>query len=197
MRRYDIINTLIKKNNYKKYLEIGIQEGICFRHVNCEYKVGVDPALDSSATFKITSDEFFKNLNKNEKFDIIFIDGLHTSEQVDKDIENSLNVLNENGVILLHDCNPLIEDYAKEYPIHDNWMGTVYLSIIKLRLYRDDLSITTIDTDAGVGILKRNKSNKINYKYEESMNWNFFEKNRNEILNLISVEDFQKVFNID
>lgn len=192
MRRYDIINTLIKKNNYKRYLEIGIQQGICFSHVNCEYKVGVDPARDSSATFKITSDEFFKNLNKNEKFDIIFIDGLHISEQVDKDIENSLNVLNNNGTILLHDCNPIIEDHAKEYPIQDTWMGTVYLSIIKLRLYRDDLSITTIDTDAGVGILTKNKSNKLNYKYEEAMNWNFFDKNRNEILNLISVEDFQK-----
>jgi hypothetical protein len=192
MRRYDIINTLIKKNNYKRYLEIGIQQGICFSHVNCEYKVGVDPARDSSATFKITSDEFFKNLNKNEKFDIIFIDGLHISEQVDKDIENSLNVLNDNGTILLHDCNPIIEDHAKEYPIQDTWMGTVYLSIIKLRLYRDDLSITTIDTDAGVGILTKNKSNKLNYKYEEAMNWNFFDKNRNEILNLISVEDFQK-----
>ena len=52
----------------------------------------------------MTSDEFFSQ-NK-ETFDLIFIDGLHIHEQVLKDIDNSLNVLNENGVILLHDCLP-------------------------------------------------------------------------------------------
>ena len=195
MQRYDIINSLIKKNNYKKYLEIGIQGGECFRRVHCEDKIGVDPDLYSVATFKITSDDFFKNLNKDQKFDLIFIDGLHTSEQVDKDIKNSLLALNEGGHILLHDCNPSSESEALPQRVFDGiWMGTVYLSIIKLRLERDDLCITTVDTDAGVGILTRNKSEKLNYKYEEAMNFTFFENHRNEILNLISPEEFNEKF---
>ena len=194
MKRYDIINSLIKKNNYKKYLEIGVQEGDCFQRINCEDKVGVDPDPGSIATLKITSDDFFKNLDKDQKFDLIFIDGLHRTEQVNKDIENSLLSLNENGHILLHDCNPLLESEALESPVLSVWMGTVYLSIIKLRLSREDLSITTVDTDTGVGILTRNKSKKLNYKYEEAMNWKFFEKNRNEILNLITPEEFNKNF---
>ena len=52
----------------------------------------------------MTSDDFFRD-NK-EKFDLIFIDGLHETNQVDRDIENSLKFINKGGTILLHDCLP-------------------------------------------------------------------------------------------
>ena len=52
----------------------------------------------------MTSDDFFR-INKN-KFDVIFIDGLHEYQQAVNDIENSLGCLNENRVILLDDCLP-------------------------------------------------------------------------------------------
>ena len=49
----------------------------------------------------MTSDEFFEqNVNK---FDFIFIDGLHTYEQVHVDIENSIKALNPGGWIAVHD----------------------------------------------------------------------------------------------
>ena len=67
-----------------------------------ERKVGVDPY--SGGNFRGTSDEFFSK--NNEKFDCIFIDGLHEYEQVCRDISNSLKILNKNGIILLHDCLP-------------------------------------------------------------------------------------------
>ena len=50
----------------------------------------------------MTSDEYFSKFK--DKFDIIFIDGLHHYEQVKKDIFNSLEILNSNGIILMHDC---------------------------------------------------------------------------------------------
>ncbi len=50
---------------------------------------------------KSGSDNFF---NKNKiNYDLIFVDGNHTINQVLKDIINSLNCLNENGIIVLHD----------------------------------------------------------------------------------------------
>ena len=65
---------LIKKFNYTKYLEIGIAGGECFRFIEAAYKVSVDPAEDRYAhanpTFKMTSDDFFKQ--NHEIFDIIF-----------------------------------------------------------------------------------------------------------------------------
>ena len=55
------------------------------------------------------SDDYFSSLDKTIKYDLIFIDGLHLEHQVDKDINNSLNHLSENGVIIIHDCNPITE----------------------------------------------------------------------------------------
>ena len=53
----------------------------------------------------MTSDNYFFN-NKNNLFDLIFLDGLHTYEQTIKDIFNSLKTLKKNGVIIVHDCLP-------------------------------------------------------------------------------------------
>lgn len=77
------------------------QAGYNWVGVAAEIKHGVDPNVDT--TYRMTSDEFFKNYIK-QKYDIVFVDGLHLHEQVYRDIINSLNNLNENGVIVVHDC---------------------------------------------------------------------------------------------
>lgn len=200
MKRYEIINHFIKKIDAKNYLEIGVRDGECFQKIICENKFGVDPNPTSSDTTHImTSDDFFKTIDPSIKFDVVFIDGLHIDHQVDKDIENSLRFLNEGGVILLHDCNPPTESHALEVPVYTHptngeWNGTVYLSLIKLRLYRDDIALTTVDTDWGVGILTRGESKKINIFPNDALNWDYFNKNRTEILDLISIEKFKESF---
>ncbi len=69
----------------------------------------VDPVVEVNVrcpeiNYEMTSNEFFA-LEKiqNKKYDVIFIDGLHETTQVDIDIQNSLKHLNEGGFILLHD----------------------------------------------------------------------------------------------
>jgi hypothetical protein len=76
------------KISAKSYLEIGVSGGENFQKIRCENKVGVDPEPTSPATIFLPSDDFFKQ-NK-ETFDVIFIDGLHHSDQVLRDINNSL-----------------------------------------------------------------------------------------------------------
>ena len=88
MTRTEIIQVLINKTNGKNYLEIGMGPGTNFSQIQCENKVCVDPTPTVPVTFTLTSDEFFKQ-NK-DKFDVVFIDGLHWSEQVYKDIINKL-----------------------------------------------------------------------------------------------------------
>ena len=109
--RSDIINRLAKKNKAKTYLEIGISDGRNFESININEKIGVDPSPQKGlgrrvTTHPTTSDNFFAQNNKG--FDIIFIDGLHLSEQVYKDITNSLECLNDGGYIVCHDMSPLI-----------------------------------------------------------------------------------------
>lgn len=55
---------------------------------------------------KKTSDEAINDL-KNIKVDLVYIDGLHTYEQVKKDIENYLPLINDGGFICGHDYHPV------------------------------------------------------------------------------------------
>ena len=70
MERYDIINDLIRKNNFKKYLEIGVRNpDECFNLINCETKHSVDPGYENEENmvdFQLTSDNFFKLLENKE-----------------------------------------------------------------------------------------------------------------------------------
>ena len=72
--RWDLIEYLIKKNNYSDYLEIGCDQDQLFSKIRINNKKGVDPV--SGGNIRKTSDDFFQA--NDEMFDIIFIDGLHT-----------------------------------------------------------------------------------------------------------------------
>jgi hypothetical protein len=207
--RYDLINTLIQKFGFKNYLEIGVSDpSECFNNVICENKMGVDPGLefpDNPVKYPMTSDDFFFNLEKGNldldpgfRWDIIFIDGLHISTQVMKDVINSLYHLNPNGYILLHDCNP--ESYfmqREDYYIDGQqqpWNGTVWKVIYNLRSTRDDLQICTVNTDWGVGVIRRGNFNPIkldNPFYE----FNQMSKNRRRDLGIIEVHEFEHWIN--
>jgi predicted O-methyltransferase YrrM len=67
-----------------------------------DFKSNLDEFTKKFSFFKSTSDEYFAN-NDSNKFDIIYIDGWHESAQVYKDINNSWNSLNINGLIICDD----------------------------------------------------------------------------------------------
>ena len=211
MKRFDLINKLISDNKFKNYLEIGVcHPEECFNKINCENKDSVDPGYENPhnpVKYKMTSDDFFNWLNKldgpNKRYDVIFIDGLHLSWQVKNDIENSLKYLNDDGYIILHDCNPPDIFYAREnYATTEygscipgdnifNWNGTVWKAIYDIRANKKDLHCCTIDTDYGLGVIRKNLNNDTelishhNYFYE----YNKMQLNRNEDLGLISISD--------
>lgn len=197
MKRTDIINLLIDKHHYKSYLEIGVRNPKDnFDKINIQYKAGVDPGYESprfSSDYRMTSDDFFAQ-NK-QTFDIIFIDGLHESEQVYKDVLNSLACLNKNGTIVCHDMKPLTEQSQifpdprdKLGPI--SWNGDCWKAWIKLRSTRDDLKMYVVDTDHGVGIITRGRQELCeNISYE----WDEFKANQPGLLNLISIDQFKNI----
>jgi hypothetical protein len=191
MNRTDIINAIAKKINAKSYLEIGVDNGVNFEKVNCEYKVGVDPNSQLPNIISMTSDEFFAQ-NK-EKFDLIFIDGLHTYEQVYKDIINSLNVLNPNGYIICHDTNPISEERQTPQWNGGDWNGECWKVFVNLRRERIDLEMMTIDVDEGVSLIKRGFQVPLNIQSE--LTYKELEKNRKEWLNLKNEYEFKTEFN--
>ena len=64
MKRTTLINHIVRKIRANSYLEIGVWNGENFRQISCRHKIGVDPDLESPATFNITSDEFLSTIPK-------------------------------------------------------------------------------------------------------------------------------------
>ncbi len=197
MTRSQLINLIINSNKYKTYLEIGVntsaQPGYNWKNIDINLKHGVDPTVNT--TFKMTSDEFFKN-HISQKYDLIFIDGLHLFEQVYRDIVNSLKWLSKNGTIIVHDCNPLKEITQRRDRVSDVWHGDVWKAILKLRTEEQNVTIYTVDTDEGCAVIKKGKQKllKTNTSKAKLYSFDFFNKHRTEILNLITVLDLKKNF---
>jgi len=189
--RWDLIEYLIKKNNYTNYLEIGCDQNQLFSKVIIDNKIGVDPV--SGGNIRKTSDEFFRE--NNGKFDIVFIDGLHTYEQVKKDILNSVNCLNENGIILVHDCMPdsLGKQAVPRYKMQ--WNGDVWKAIVDLR-QKEDLDIYTCEMDQGIGIISKKKNSSLlslNKPIHKIKFKDYFD-NYKEYMRVISLAELKKIF---
>lgn len=194
--RWEIINWLIEKRGYKRYLEIGVKDGVCFNRVKCESKTGVDikPLIVGKNIHTMSSDQFFEGPHWDELFDIIFIDGDHREKQVLTDLSNALSALDERGAIVMHDCNPKMEAYAtsergENQPL---WSGTAYRAYLRYREYDERLAMCVVDIDWGCGVITFGGQTplKLPFLYQ----WEEFDENRVEWLNLISVEDFRRKF---
>ena len=189
--RLFIVQDIIQKKNYKSYLEIGCFDDELFNHIKCEQKVGVDPV--SGGTVRKTSDQFFES-NTN-KFDCIFIDGLHEYHQVKKDIINSLTYLNDDGIILLHDCLPN-NFYAQATPrCQYEWNGDVWKAIVEFRNNKD-VDVYTCNADYGIGVIfKRPNKNLLNQTISDYKNLKFegYYNSYKKLMNIIEYDDLLKL----
>ena len=189
--RWDLIQHIINKYNYISYLEIGCDKDQSFSKIKINKKIGVDPI--SGGTIRDTSDNFF--INNKDKFDIIFIDGLHHYEQVIKDIYNSLDILNDNGHILIHDCLPRTIAHQAIPRYRGSWNGDVWKSIVELRT-KSNLEVFTCEIDFGVGVIrKKNNTNPLDIKIIDFKKLKFkdYYHNNKEFMNVISYEQILKI----
>jgi len=189
--RWDLIQHIINKYNYTSYLEIGCDKDQSFSRIKINKKIGVDPI--SGGTIRDTSDNFF--INNKDKFDIIFIDGLHHYEQVIKDIYNSLDILNDNGRILIHDCLPRTIAHQAIPRYRGSWNGDVWKSIVELRT-KSNLEVFTCEIDFGVGVIrKKNNTNPLDIKINDFKKLKFkdYYYNNKEFMNVISYDQILKI----
>ncbi len=188
--RLDLIKYVIRKNDYKTYLEIGCHNNEVFDKIEIE-KVGVDP--ESGGNFRDTSDKFFEQ-NKL-KFDCIFIDGLHEYDQVRKDILNSIKILNKNGVIILHDCLPSSINHQRVPRTRYIWNGDVWKAIVEARTWQH-INTYTVLSDQGLGVIKKEKNSMIlnieNLTYK-NLKYKFFYENYSKIMRTISYEKILEI----
>ncbi len=190
--RFEIIQNIITQQKYNNYLEIGCDRNENFSKINIQNKVGVDPLR--GGTLRMTSDVFFKNNIK--KFDLIFLDGLHTYEQTIKDIDNSLKILNERGVILIHDCLPK-KIWNQIVPrMYGHWNGDVWKAIVHSRTYHYADTYTCI-ADHGLGIIFKRKNKNIlktNISNFKDLKFKDYFINHKLYMNLIDHQKLKELF---
>jgi hypothetical protein len=149
MNRTQLINSLIREHNYKTYIEIGLGDSVNFNAINCDNKIGVDPKINTD------SDTFFQEYKG--RADIIFIDGLHHSDQVERDILNSWRCLNRGGMMLIHDIKPHDYDMTIVPRQQSVWTGDVFKAWYGFIQTYSRLNLGYIDDEYGLGfIIKSN-----------------------------------------
>ncbi|MDO8641774.1 MAG: class I SAM-dependent methyltransferase [Nitrosarchaeum sp.] len=190
MNRSDIINFYVEQRQNCQYLEVGVGNlSANFNKIKTEFKDGADPV--NPCNNKMTSDEFFAQNTKI--YDVIFVDGDHKAVQATKDIANALKCIKSDGVILVHDCNPLKEEHQTEHISVSHWNGSVWKSILFFRQTNPDILMYTIDADEGICVIRPNKKQEL-FKCDETViDFNLLCKYRKQILNLVSLEEWMAI----
>ncbi len=114
MQKYDIINALITKNKYAKYLEICTpNSGLRFGYIDRKplrwrhrlvYRcpAGFDDGLE--ITFRSQDESIGQLLDPALPYDLIFVDSFHTLECSLSDLMLALDLLRPGGTIVVNDC---------------------------------------------------------------------------------------------
>lgn len=177
----EIINRLIKENNFDSYLELGFQDGENFNLIDCENKMSVD--VNGKADFNDGDLAFFEQ-NKNT-FDCVFIDSLHECKHVRKVISESLKCLSENGVIILHDTIPHSKEMQEVPRNTKEWTGDVWRAVVGFIESYPDVNVVTYRADYGLTVIYP-KGKKIRKHFENiEMTYEEFKANEIELLNII------------
>lgn len=151
--RIAIVNLLLSNQVEGRYLEIGCFWNALFDAVMARHKTGVDPVR--GGTHRMPSDDYFRR-HPGERFHVVFIDGLHTYEQVRRDVVNSLKALEPGGWIALHDLHPRtwIEEHVPDISIGRTWTGDVWKVAFELAA-TPGLDFRLFKIDHGVGVVRK------------------------------------------
>lgn len=209
------INRLAGMMAARRYLEIGVHAGATFHAVTIPQRVGVDPkfAFDTSRFTRpdtrfhaMTSDAYFSRLSFDERFDIIFIDGLHTFEQTLRDFHNAIFHGHAWSIWILDDTIP-VDAYSahkqqkeavamrRQERRQDNaaWHGDVYKVVFALHDFFPAFEYCTICTGGNPQTyvwLEKTSRQPLFDDFERISRLDYFEFSRHpEILHPVSESD--------
>ena len=153
---YGLLRRIHELRQPSLYVEIGVHEGHSLAFVQPGTRiVGVDPEpkvaeppADSTIVAR-TSDDFFADpvALQGATIDLAFADGLHHWEQTLRDVANLERHSSPDGVILVHDCNPIDEVTAARERTTAVWSGDVWKTVVALRRFRPDLNVVVADVE--------------------------------------------------
>lgn len=226
LNRIALISELMTKKKLNNYLEIGVFNGHVFFKVKSTFKIAVDPRFQFDGFRKMgkvfinpynifnrfiekKSNDFFADdalrLFAKNPCHMALIDGMHEYAFALSDVENTLNYLSNDGMIIMHDCNPVTKEEAcsfqewKSRGFKGQWNGDVWKTIVHLRSLRDDINVFVLDCDQGLGIVTKGKpESRLSFSPDQidRLTYEDFDKNRTAWLNLKPASLYRDYFNL-
>ena len=215
--KYDLINWFAKEYDFSSYLEIcTLITGNYFDKVDSNFFKIKDcinyyveeydsvfskhgNAILKDHDFKILPfDDYLKKIiDKNQKYDVIFVDAFHTVEHTIRDLEAALSLLNSNGIIIAHDCYPdseaLIGTLKK-----GAWCGQTYEGYIRFLLKNSHFENFVINIDYGCGIIRPSYKSTIKRDFavdvDKLSDWDYYWDHHIQLLNLKSIDKIYDLY---
>ena len=122
----------IINNDHRQYLQNN-------EEMNFDYNISNCKNSNKIIIHKITSDNFFEN--NNQTYNFIYIDGCHEPDFIKRDMENSFDCLECNGIMWMDDyqggdgiqIKNVMDTFLKKYDGHYKLIHKDYqLAILKL-----------------------------------------------------------------
>lgn len=93
--------------------------------------------------------------NSGHRYDIMLVDPYHDYECSYRDIQTAFLLLNDNGVMVVHDClPPSAGDIISPTYVPGAWCGVTFIAYVDF-LTRHNISYQTIDCDYGCGVIRK------------------------------------------
>jgi hypothetical protein len=155
-----------------------------------------------SNVLTIDSIELENTLNSlNKKFDLICVDPCHEYYESKRDLFYLFTLLNDNGIMICHDCFPSNKIMATpKYNVGD-WSGETYVAFVEFAYKNPDLFYCVLNIDTGIGIISKTEleslQNNFNREKQEQLLllhqnsddvYTYFCDNSKDIINTITLK---------
>ena len=145
-------------------------------------------------------DNFITEVNSiNKHFDLILVDPHHEYKYSITTFKILTSLLNDNCILISHDCYPRKFNITSPFYIPGEWCGVTYAAFIENSYNNPNFYYAVIDNDYGLGIISKteiqfvkkinNEKQEIflnlfkNNKYKKA--YEYLTHNSNDIINLI------------
>ena len=89
------------------------------------------------------------------RIEVMLLDPWHEYRTSYRDLEKGFDLIEDDGIIFVHDCLPPDELVTSLTPNVGNWCGLTYKAFIDFVIDRRDLFYCTIDADWGCGVIRK------------------------------------------
>jgi hypothetical protein len=172
LEKTDLVHLISKRRNLMNYLELCTSTtGQYYTNVmqwrfNSSHRLmyNCPNNFDDGFAIDFRTDDFdigpivTKLRAASNLIDICLVDGFHTYDCAIRDLTCAFDLLEDGGVLVVHDCLPPSETFVSSTWIPGDWAGVSYKAYLDFVLTREDLDYCTVATDWGCGVIIKNRA---------------------------------------